>query len=537
MMIIELTSRVFASLKHIRSSKTSLSVLLISAIAVLWFGVSSSNNNKEEEIKPSRVSLSQTVRVSGKVQAAKEANLSFQGTGNISYIGVSIGDKVFQGKVLATLYSGDEQANLLQAKATLANAQATLDQLVRGARPEELAIKEQVVVSAKNTLESTYATIPDAVRNVDTSIADSIKTKLSPLFNQSGEIYTIAFSACDQVLQSSVEISRTNLEKRLSVFQKNASLVSMISSGETLDKSFEEAYQATIATNDFISKLSSLLLASCSVQNSSLDTYRTTLASVRTTMNAVFADISSKRAALTSAKNTLAQAERDLTLTKAGTDSTKISAQQALVSQAEASVLAAEARLGKTVVTAPFDGTITDVTLTKGETASAGKVVVSMMSTSAFEVEASIPEIDIAKIQKGNSVEITLDAYGSSVIFPATITRVDESAVFEGNVPKYKTIATFAEKDDRIKTGMTANVSIITKRVAGAIALPIRFVESLDANRGLVSVRKGEEVQEKEVVLGIRSDDGMIEIKSGLTEDDTVVAIQPGVRSAQKQTN
>lgn len=535
--ILDIADRVLSALRHIRYNKTTLALFVIAAVVVVWLGVLSSDGNGEEEMKPTRASLSETVKVSGKVQASKEANLSFQSTGNVSYIGASIGDKVPQGKVLATLYSGDEQANLLQAKATLANAQATLDQLLRGARPEEIAIKEQAVSSAKNTLESTYATLPDAIRNVDASIADAVKSKLAPIFSQSGDNFTISFSTCDQVLQSSVETSRTNLEKTMANFQKSSQSVSMISSNDTLDASFEDAYKATIATNDFIAKLSSLLLLSCSVQNASLDTYRTTLATVRTTMNTVFADISAKRSALTTAKNNLASAERDLALTKAGTDQPKIDAQRALVTQAEASVLSAQSRLSKTIIVAPFEGTVTDISLVKGETATAGKAVVSMISTSAFEVEATVPEIDIAKVASGNEVKITLDAYGSSVIFPATITRVDEAAVFEGNVPKYKVIATFKDKDDRIKTGMTANVTIITKQVAGALALPVRFVEVISPTRGKVTVTSGNEPKTIDVELGIRGDDGFIEIKSGLTEQDTVVAIQPGERAAQKQNN
>jgi HlyD family secretion protein len=524
------------TLKHIGNNKTLLAVVVVGGLLAVWFGVFSSTQKEAEEVYPTRQSLRQLVKVSGKVQAAQEANLSFQSSGNVSYVGVKIGDTVSQGKVLATLYSGDEQANVLQAKATLANVQATLNQLISGARPEELAIKEQAVKSAQGTLDATYATLPDTIRNVDATIGDTVKNKLAPLFTYSGTRYIMSFSSCDQTLQSQVEEARTALELKLATFQKSATAVSMMSSNDTVDKAFDEAYRATLETNDFISKVSNLLLSSCSVGNTSLDTYRTTLATVRTTMNTVFTDISTKRSALSTAKNTLAQTERDLTLTKAGTDQAKIDAQRALVSQAEASVLSAEARLSKTIIQAPFTGIVTDVTLSRGETASVGKTVIGLISASAFEVEATVPEIDIAKVALGNEVEITLDAYGASEAFPATITRVDPAATFEGNVPKYKVIATFTKNNERVKTGMTANLTIVTKRVADTLSLPVRFVEVIDANRGRVIVKTGEVTKDVDVTIGIRSDDGLIEIKGGLNENDAVVAIQPGERAAQKQT-
>jgi multidrug efflux pump subunit AcrA (membrane-fusion protein) len=83
---------------------------------------------------------------------------------------------------------------------------------------------------------------------------------------------------------------------------------------------------------------------------------------------------------------------------------------------------------------------------------------------------------------------------------------------------------------------MTANVSIVTQNVKSALTLPVRFVTVLDETKGTVTVEDGKITKEVPIVLGIRGEDGLIEIVSGLTESETVIAIQPGVRSAQKQS-
>jgi HlyD family secretion protein len=530
--ITNMVKRVRVVLGH----TTVVSSVVILAVVAVWFGVRSNNASKPETIKVRTENITQRVQVSGKVQAQQEASLAFQGSGMVSYIGVVVGDEVKQGKVLATLASDDEQANLLQAQATLANAQAKLNQLVQGSRKEEVSIKEQAVANAQSTVDATYATLPDVIRNVDAVTADAIKNKLATLFVFAGDHYVLTFSSCDQKLQAIVESNRSVLETTLSTFQKSSTLVTSISSQEAIDKAFNDAYTATVATNDLIASISNLLLASCSAQNTSLDTYRASLTLARTNLNTVFADLSAKRSALTTAKNTLLGASRDLTLTKAGSDPISIQAQQALVSQAEAGVAQAEAKLNKTIIRAPFDGVVTDVTLAKGESASASKTAVAMMSKSSFEVEVRIPEIDIAKITLGNKANITLDAYGTGAVFPALVTRINPSAFFEGNVPKYTVIATFIGDDARIKNGMTANVSILTKEIPNALVLPVRFVTVIDETHGTVQVSGNGQVKDVPVVLGVRGENGLLEIKQGLTEGETVVAIQPGERSAQKQT-
>ncbi len=512
---------------------TTVSSVII-VIAVYTFFFSSKVANETAVVKQG--DLKQVVEVTGSIQASRDANLSFQTLGAVSYVGVKVGDVVGQGQTLATLQSGDAQASLLQAKAQLESAEATFGQLTEGFRKEEIAIKQQAVDNAKNSLEQVYVSLPDTIRNVDAVTSDIIKSKLGTVFNTSGYYYTISFNSCDQSTQSKIEMDRTNLEILLSNFQKKSSTISSISTKEDTDSIFEQAYTVTISTNNLISDLSKLLVTSCSIQNTSLDSTRSTLSTARTTMNTLFSDITTKRASLNSAKNVLSQATRDLELANAGTDPYKLKAQAASVSQAEAQVALAEAGLRKTVISAPFFGTISDVSVTEGETVTSGKSVISMLAIDSFEIEAKIPEIDIVKIKVGAPVDVTLDAYGKAVIFPATVTRVNPTATIEGSVPIYKAIITFTGKDERIKSGMTSNVKIITENKTNIVIIPSRFVEIKDNVHGIVTVRKNNIDSTKDVLLGIRGQDGLIEILSGVSVGDEVVAPSIGIRSAQKQT-
>ncbi len=516
---------------------TIIIIIIIAAAGVYTYMYFFTSKVVEDTTTVKIQQLKQYVEVTGSVQASLDANLSFQTLGAVSFVGVKVGDIVSEGKVLATLQSGDAQASLLQAQAQLASAKATLGQLTQGFRKEEIAIKQQAVDNAKSSLEGSYSSIPDTIRNVDATTADIVKNKLNSLFINNGYNYTLSFSSCNQSLQSSIEMSRSKLEKILSEYQNKSSTISILSSTDTIDNVFEQAYLVTVATNELVDSISSLLLLSCSSQNLFLDPIRVTLSAVRITINSLFLDITSKRNTLNVTKNAESQAIRDLDLTKAGTDPYKLKAQFATVSQAEAQVAAAQSSLQKTKIVAPFSGTISDIFISEGETVTSGKTVISMFASDAFEIEAKVPEIDIIKVKIGSEVEVTLDAYGKAVNFPAKVTRVNPTAILEGGVPMYKVVITFLDKDLRIKSGMTANVNIVTENKPQALVLEARFVEVIDQSHGLVTVRKGKIDTKEEIILGFRGQDGLIEIISGLVPEDLIVSPSTLVRSAQKQTN
>ncbi len=517
--------------------KTWAAALLVVTISIFALGAFSRSPKTSDSYTVVQNSLTQSVSVSGSVEASKEADLSFQTGGQVAYVGVKVGSKVVQGAVLATLQAGDAQAAVLDAEALLANRRATLEQLEEGSRKEELAIKEQSVDNAKNVLAQAYSALPDVIKNTDSVTSDVIKNKFSSLFVFNGAQYVLSFSSCDQQLQGSLEKKRTELEDVLADFQKKSGVVSVMSSEETLDTAFAAASKAAVYTNDVVNGVSQLLLASCSISNTSLDGYRTNLSLVKTSMSSLFTDLASKRSALVTAKNTYTQASRDLELSKAGTNPFTLKAQVALVSQSEAQLAQAKANLQKTIIRAPFNGVISDVDLSEGETRTMNSPVISMIAEDGFEIEAKVPEIDIVKIKVGARVDVTLDAYGNSIVFPATVTRINPTATTEGTVPVYKVIVTFVGKDERIKQGMTANVKIVTADKNSIYAVPARFVTVLSGDKGQVIITDGRKDELRDVTLGLRGEGGLIEVTEGLFEGDVLLPPKTTVREAQKLNN
>lgn len=505
--------------------KTYIALLFVIASAIVFFILFSQPKTEEATYAVTSGKLKQYVKVSGQVKATTDANLSFQTNGAVAFVGVKTGDTVTQGKVLVTLSALDAQASVLQAQALLASAQAVLGQLRQGARQEEVAYKEQVLENTKSTLSESYGSLPDVIQNVDATTADIVKNKFSSLFTNSNGKYLLSFSSCDQRLQRDIEVKRTELESTLADFQTKSSVITAISSKEAIDAAFEQGYQASLLTNELVSSVSGLLLLSCSLSNTSLDGYRVTLSSVKSSMTALFSDITTKRSTLNTSKNAFKQATRDLELTKAGTDPYKIQAQRASVEQAQAQVTQAKSNLSKTILTAPFGGVISNVAVSLGETVTQGKVAVSMLSIDGLEIEAKVPEIDIVKIKVGSPVEVTLDAYGTATVFPATITRINPTATTEGTVPVYKVIVTFTGKDERIKQGMSANVNVITEDKTNVLTLPARYIRVITSTQGEVIVLEGTTSVKKTITIGLRGSQGEFEVVNGLFEGDKILPL------------
>jgi RND family efflux transporter MFP subunit len=536
------SSSVFSSfytsiIRFFAHHKTYTAFLFVMVVAIAFFALFSSPKTQKESYTVTLGPIKQYVKVSGQVQSSKDANLSFQTTGAVAFVGVKTGEIVEQGKVLATLTGGDAQASLMQAQASLSNAEAILSQLQQGARPEEIAVKQQAFDNTKSSLDQAYNALPDTIQNVDAITADVIKNKFASFFVVNNGRYQLSFSSCDQRLQSDIESKRSALEGTLAQFQTKSSVISAISSVQNIDSTFEMAYTSAVSTNDLVNAISNLLLSSCSTGNSSLDGFRVTLSAVKISMTALFSDITAKRAALIGAKNAFNQTSRELDLTKAGTDPYRIKAQAAVVSQAEATVAAAKSGLAKTIIVAPFKGVISNVDLSLGETVTLGKTIISMLAMDGFEIEAKVPEVDIVKVKAGALVDVTLDAYGKDSIFPAKVTRINPTASIEGTVPVYKVIITFLGNDERVRQGMTANLNIITDSKSKILAIPSRFIKVTSTEQGSVIVLENGKESIKTVHTGIRGADGLIEITEGLFEGDVLLPPSTTARQAQKQTN
>src|SRR5216684_6535287 len=152
------------------STQNRLPKLLLLAISVLialvamgyFFFFSSPKTISVAEVKLESAGGSQgntVLSVSGYVVAHHKIAVGAKVMGRVAWIGVEKGDTVQQGQVLVRLEDNDFRAQSNQARANLAAAQARLDQLRAGSRPQEKMKDRAGVLQAQATLtnaESEY---------------------------------------------------------------------------------------------------------------------------------------------------------------------------------------------------------------------------------------------------------------------------------------------------------------------------------------------------------------------------------------------
>jgi HlyD family secretion protein len=148
---------------HTRSPKLLLLALsalvaLVAAGGYLYFSSAAKSISAAEVKLEGGGSQGNTVlTASGYVVAHHKIAVGAKVMGRVAWIGVEKGDKVQQGQVLVRLEDSDFRAQSNQARANLAAAQARLDQLRSGSRPQEKLKDKAGVLLAEATLRNAEA--------------------------------------------------------------------------------------------------------------------------------------------------------------------------------------------------------------------------------------------------------------------------------------------------------------------------------------------------------------------------------------------
>lgn len=464
----------------------------------------------------------QQVNASGKVTPSQEVELGFTQSGRITSVSARVGDRVGAGTVLARIDSTDLAANLLQRQAALESQEARLASLKQGTRPEEIAVAESNVESARSSLARANATVLDAVRTAYTTSDSVVRNDVYQLIsNPRGTNPQLNVTTTNSQAAIDFLADATSADTLLTTWQAD---IDVTADADT--NAIAQRAQTNLAKVSTLLSRASMVLndaqPSQSVTATTISGYVTDISQARTAINTAISTLTSAVTSQRNAANTLDSAERTLALKKAGTVQSDIDAQQALVRAAEADVENIRSQIAKTALVAPFSGTVTTMDAKTGAIASPNVPLVSMISSGAYQIDSYIPEINIALVKVGDTATVTLDAYGEEVTFHATVVSIDPAETIRDGVPTYRAVLQFVETDERIRSGMTANMVITTEVRQGVLSVPQGVIIQRDGKK-YVRIAEGEAAVEREVTTGALSSMGRIEVLSGLSEGDRIV--------------
>lgn len=536
---------------------TLLIAFLIIGLGIYWYR-SRNSVAPVQEITVKRGSITQQVNVTGQITPAQSVDLAFEKAGKVAWVGAQVGDQVSASQPLVRLVSDDIAAQLAQAQAGLAQyqaallaAQAKLDELQQGTRPEELQAAQVAVNNAQSNLDNLtskaqldlahlYEGIKNTLNSVYASADDAVSKQTEELFSaDTSPSPKLSFTVWDFQVKSDVEFARFRAGEDLSLMRQE--LDGLSSDPAALDQELAKTQTHLTSILDFLNRLNDALNAQAGVTQSTVSTYRgyigagrsevtSSLASITNQMQAIASQKNTNQNNITTAKNSLGAAQSDVVLKQAGSTPQSIRAQEAGVAQAQANISSGraqianiQAQLSKSVLVAPIAGILTKQEAKVGQIVSAYSTVASIISQTSLEIEANIPEVDIGKIVAGNPVTITIDALPGQT-FKGKVIHIDPAQTVIDGVINFKVRVSFDKKDVRFKSGLTANLSIETLKKNNALLLP--QVAILENDKGtFVQEKQANETKDIPITTGIRAQDGSVEILSGVSEGQRVLNV------------
>lgn len=480
-----------------------------------------------------------------------------------------------EGKQKAAATVSQAEASLVQSKATLAKVEAQASASIINA--------EKAVDTAKNNLQfvedgedstlvnDAYADLVNVLGSAITNLGNAL-TESDNILGIDNTFANDEFESVLGVLDSSSYSTARNSyyqakNEKLSAEQSVLSLTS-ISTHIDIDASEDVVSSALSLMQSHLIQVQQVLNATRPIGNltqTELDTLKSGITTVQGSINTSAINVTNGVQAIASARTSVTsyqiaydKAVSDLAQTRKQTEAdiavatAQVRAQEANLAGAQASyddlvapprnvdlaslraevsrqaaaLSAAKDDLAKTELRALADGVISKLDVEVGENVSANQNIVSIISD-GFSIKVDISEADIAKVSVDDPVDITLDAYGDTIRFSGNVVKIEPAETEISGVVYYKTTILFDGIADQydIRSGMTANIDILTDKKENVLVIPRRAVLIQDGKKIVRVVKDATKgvFEEREVETGLQGDDGLIEIVSGLSEGEDVV--------------
>lgn len=226
-------------------------------------------------------------------------------------------------------------------------------------------------------------------------------------------------------------------------------------------------------------------------------------------------------------KRLSSQGQLDLAQAKANASKAACTAANARWQQSEAQLAQAQAIIQKTYLTAPFDGTIADISGEVGEfsTPSPPGVptppAIDLLTTDCHYVSAPIDEVDAGKIAIGMPVRITLDAFRGK-IFAGKVKRIAPYVQDYAKQARTVSIEISFDKTQKLPellAGYSVDVEIILASSKNNIRLPS---DAIIDNSFVYVLNKQSVIEKKSIVVGLANWQ-FSEVLKGINKADQVI--------------
>ncbi|MSP12419.1 MAG: efflux RND transporter periplasmic adaptor subunit [Chloroflexi bacterium] len=492
-------------------------LLIVAVIVVVviggFFGYQRISSARAASTQPSAVqsvpvtrgTLSATVSSAGNIAPSSALNLTFNGNGQVKTIKVKIGDKVKAGDVLASLDTSDLDIQLAQSNSSLTVAQVQLTVTKKGPTAAQLAASEA-------SLQSAQAAYADAKKGPSASQIASAEASVASAQAGYNAAKQTAGNRGDQlkVAENTLKKAELVLQDAQSAYDKVAWRpdIAALSQSKTLQQATIDYQSAQANYNVTVSQFSDtqVIQAQSGLTKAKSDLDNLINQSNDTQLKQTAASVAQAQSNLDNLKNTPTPEDMIIALAK--------------VDQARLALEQTKLKLQQMQLVAPFDGTITNVTILQGQQAGANTAAISLAALNDLQIVVNLSEVDQPKIKPGQDVQITLDAL-PNVNLAGKVDSIYPAAQITQGVVNYPVIVKLVNPPPTVISGMTASANIVVDKRVNVLIAPNRAIKTQGRTKTVTVMFEGRQIS-TQVQTGL-ANDTQTEITSGLKEDDELV--------------
>ncbi len=466
----------------------------------------------------SRGNISITAAGSGTLVASSQASLAFSSNTRVEQILVGVGDRVGAGDVLA--WADDTAARQALVEAEQAVMDAQMNQALAVGQAELKVIQAEAdLAAAQQELTALLDWVPDPTE------LDLAKASLS-----SAQIsYQNTVARAGMVDQQNASV-RINLDQAMAALaDAQQTYAEAMNPERDWERNIGDTRAAAAAS--VVRAQQSLEIAQASYDLAMIDGSR--------------ADVNNAWSQVVSAGETVARLEDPPTdeavaAAQRAVRSMELALQQAqlelgedtavarrraelTLQQAELRLATAQEALDGMTLVAPFAGTVVEVNIKAGETASGTAIVLADLDNPV--VQFWVEESDMQYVALGNRVEVGFTAL-PDLVYRGEIFRVDPQLVTVGNTPAVEAWATLDAGAHGVSllSDMNADVDVVDGEALDAVLVPVQALRRLGENAYAVFVVQPDgELELRLVEIGLQ-DFVNAEIISGLVPGEIVSA-------------
>lgn len=503
-------------------------VMLLIGTGFLWLhlgnvdaqttkSTSKSNTKPVKVATPTRGEIGEELVYTGSLEANAQVEVFTLIPGKIVKMNVDEGDKIKKGELLAQVESDKIELAIQQAEAVLTAARLGLETtkaLAKVRFESQMAAAYAGLTAAKTQLEQvkdiSYTKTTSQLEQAEAGVA-AIKLNLK-MIREGARAQEV------EQVQAILTQAKAGLDNAKSSFDR---MKSLYENGAISTQTFEGVqtqYDVAKAQHEAAVQQLSLVKEGAREENIAAVEEQVRQAEAGLALAKKLAETKSWEKDIALVGSQVKQAEAGFHIAKASEKikvwESEIKIAETQLQQAEVAYKLAMKNLSDTKITAPIDGVISARMVDLGDLASNMAPILTIVDTSSVKAVFSVPEVDMDKLNVGDSVLSSTTSDHSPV--EAKITFISPVVYEKSRSVTVK--ATINNPESYLKPGRFVEVKVKARKRSNALLVPRESV----LKGKYVFVAENDRANKKNITIGLSHGD-QIELIDGVTDSTSVI--------------